>query len=52
MKGRLNPLRIGEGFELIATVNALALHLSLNPLRIGEGFEQACKEVREAGFTS
>ena len=35
----LNPLGIGEGFELIELVNKLKSNC-LNPLGIGEGFEQ------------
>ena len=34
----LNPLGIGEGFELTMTITAVQ-RLCLNPLGIGEGFE-------------
>ena len=36
----LNPLRIGEGFELDDDIYFLSGSIGLNPLRIGEGFEQ------------
>ena len=35
----LNPLRIGEGFELLAS-EGISGSSCLNPLRIGEGFER------------
>ena len=36
----LNPLGIGEGFELKLLKMTKNYWLSLNPLGIGEGFEQ------------
>ena len=43
----LNPLRIGEGFEL-TTVEVTIQAGCLNPLRIGEGFELSHLEEHHA----
>ena len=41
---RLNPLGIGEGFEL-STEKTEMVKQGLNPLGIGEGFEQLLTTV-------
>ena len=38
--GCLNPLGIGEGFELAVKKVPAKILISLNPLGIGEGFER------------